>query len=256
MKSYRLMTNLEMENSLEYWWPIVKKLGIEAPKTKIVPLTQNQIDSLANEKMPLRVVNKIERAAESFGVPFFLRTDQCSAKHSWNQSCYVSSISNLPRHIFEIIQYHLMADLFGIPFHSFVVREFIPLETIFTAFVGNMPVAKERRYFVKNGELQCHHEYWIEGAVRQGMTRSDIPEREWLPKVITMNTEDEAEIDELTEIAIKVSEAIKGYWSVDFAKTKDGRWLLIDMARGELSYHKPDCQFAGSLDEHERRENL
>lgn len=249
MESYRPMSELEIATSLESWWPVIKKLGINAPKTKIVPLTKNQIIALANERVPIRVVNKVKRAAESFGTPFFLRTDLSSGKHSWKESCYVASMSRLDRHIYEIVQYHLLADIFGIPFHSFVVREYIPLETAFTAFEGDMPVAKERRYFIKGGEVQCHHEYWVEGAIQQGMQGRGVPEKDWLPKIQALNYEDKAEVKELTEIATKVANVLNGYWSVDFAKTKDGRWLLIDMGHAEISYHKPDCPFVRRLDE-------
>lgn len=243
MESYRPMNELEIASSLESWWPIIKELGIDVPKTKIVPLTNDQIRTLANERVPPRVVKKIKRAAEEFGTPFFLRTDQSSAKHSWVSTCFVNSLNNLSKHIHEIVQFHMIADIFGIPFHSFVVREFIPLEAAFKAFDG-MPIAKERRYFIIGGKVQCHHEYWVEGAVKQGMAGKGVPEKEWFPKMEALNHEDEAEVEELTSIATMVAQKVKGYWSVDFAKAKDGRWLLIDMARGELSYHKPDCSFA------------
>jgi hypothetical protein len=32
-----------------------------------------------------------------------------------------------------------------------------------------------------------------------------------------------------------------GYWSVDFARTRAGRWVLIDAARGEVSWHPDGC---------------
>lgn len=34
-----------------------------------------------------------------------------------------------------------------------------------------------------------------------------------------------------------------GYWSIDFCKAKDGRWILIDMATGERTWHKEDCEY-------------
>jgi hypothetical protein len=36
---------------------------------------------------------------------------------------------------------------------------------------------------------------------------------------------------------------LDGWWSVAFAKTKDGRWILIDMAEGEMSFHDLECEY-------------
>lgn len=38
-------------------------------------------------------------------------------------------------------------------------------------------------------------------------------------------------------LAEKVAKRFEGYWSVDFARLRDGRWVLIDMALGEVSWH-------------------
>ena len=244
MESYRPMNELEQKSSMHFWWPVIQKLGIDAPKTKEVPLAKHEIFALASERIPKTVVRKIEATAKEFGTPFFLRTDLSSGKHSWVKTYFVNSIGNLDRHIYEIISHHLLADIFGIPFSSFFVREYIPLESYFTAFWGDMPVAKERRYFIKDSKVQCHHEYWVEGAVREGMERKGIPESDWLPKLRNLNREEAKEVEELSNIAAKVGRHFDGYWSVDFAKAKDGRWLLIDMGKGEISYHKPDCEFA------------
>ena len=37
---------------------------------------------------------------------------------------------------------------------------------------------------------------------------------------------------------------MKGYWSVDYWKAKDGRWILIDMAEGEKSWHPSKCKYS------------
>jgi len=55
-----------------------------------------------------------------------------------------------------------------------------------------------------------------------------------------LNTETEEEVKLLTSYAKMVAEQFKGYWSIDFCKAKDGRWILIDMATGQKSWH-PDC---------------
>lgn len=235
---------LMSESSLLVWWPVVERLGIPAPKTVIVRLTEQELADLQNELLDDTVVERVRKASLQFGVPFFLRTDQASGKHDWKTSCFVSDLNQLWKNVYGVLCFNLVADMpFGLPFRCFVVREYIPLEAMFTAFAGEMPVAKERRYFLRQGKVECHHEYWVEGAVRQGMENSPIPESEWLPLWRILNTEDEEEVKTLTEIAERVGRNLGGYWSVDFAKAKDGRWLLIDMGRGELSYHKEGCPY-------------
>jgi hypothetical protein len=234
-------SQLEKESSLEYWWPVVVELKIPAPKTTIVHLSKRELTALHSEKIPKSVVRKVKKAAEQYGYPFFLRTDCASGKHSWKESCYVPKDDELWTHVYEVVVFNLTADIFGLPFRCLVVREYIPLEAKFTAFWGEMPVAKERRYFVRDGKVECHHEYWVEGAIRQGMQGRDIPESEWLPQWQDLNRQDDDEITLLTGYTKAIGKELAGYWSVDFAKAQDGRWLLIDMGRGEISYHKEDC---------------
>jgi hypothetical protein len=39
-----------------------------------------------------------------------------------------------------------------------------------------------------------------------------------------------------------IAEVLDGYWSVDFACDTAGKWHMIDMARGEISWHPPNCE--------------
>ena len=49
--------------------------------------------------------------------------------------------------------------------------------------------------------------------------------------------------EELQDKAKKVGEEFdEGYWSLDFALTKDGDWYAIDMALGGASYHPPGVE--------------
>jgi hypothetical protein len=59
-----------------------------------------------------------------------------------------------------------------------------------------------------------------------------------------MITETEEEVELLSDYAQTIADAVDGYWSVDFCKAKDGRWIFIDMAVGEDSWH-PECAERG-----------
>jgi hypothetical protein len=235
---------LEEETSLEYWHKHVIELGIPSPKTIIISLTQTELEAAHNEQLLPTVTTKIRTAADTIGYPFFLRTDLSSGKHKWESSCYVVDPDKIDSHAYEVIVYNLLAGIYGLPFRSLVVREFVPLEGgKFTAFLGNFPVTKERRFFVRDGVVECHHEYWVEGAILQGMECKLMPEAVWRPLLEEVNSIDEHEVELLSEYARKIGSTLGGYWSVDFAKTADGQWLLIDMGRGEISYHKEGCEY-------------
>ena len=123
--------------------------------------------------------------------------------------------------------------------NGLVFREFLSLVTKFTAFRGEFPVNKERRYFIKDGKIQCHHPYWPVDAI-------EMPDNENYKTLLKeLNQEEEQEIKLLSKYSLKVRDALKihDYWSIDFACGSNGIWYLIDIAIGENSFHWLDCEF-------------
>jgi hypothetical protein len=216
------------------WYPKIKNLPIPQPKTEWLILNEKELESLINENVPDVLVKRVKPLCDKMGYPCFLRTDLASGKHDWKKSCFVDKPDELWSHIFEVVSFNLMADIVGLDFKALVVREFILMDSKFTAFYGDMPVNPERRYFIKDGKVVCHHPYWIEEAIADSKDPS-IPN--WREVAKELNTETAEEIDLLTGYANIVAQQIRGYWSVDFCKAKDGRWILIDMASGEKSWH-------------------
>jgi hypothetical protein len=45
-------------------------------------------------------LEELMAAAKEMGEPFFLRTDHTSAKHSWEETCFVKSTSDLMQHVY------------------------------------------------------------------------------------------------------------------------------------------------------------
>ena len=223
--------------SMLYWYPKIKYLQIPQPKTEIYRLTKKELKILNKEQFPETLIENIEPIISKFSYPFFVRTDFASGKHGWENTCFIKNKKKLSRNIFEVVIENLIADLFGLPFEALVFREYIPLDAGFKAFYGNMPVAKERRYFLKNKLIQCHHPYWPKDAIR-------TPNNEnWENILEKQNNETEKEIELLSEYCLLVAERFEGYWSVDFAYGQDGKWYLIDMAEGEHSFHWLECNF-------------
>lgn len=233
-----------------YWWPLVKDLNIPTPETVMIELdmgrwetfgiTEDDEESIAAWE---KVYPAILAATEKLGVPAFLRTDHTSAKFRWDETCYLEYTDSLDEYIKALVDFSEMADLIGLPVNAIAVREFIEMETGFHAFSGNMPVNPERRYFVNDGAVICHHPYWIEDAVAEGRAEDSEYSQtcDWRERLAQMNTETPDEIELLTDYATSIGSVVDGYWSVDFCKAADGRWIFIDMATGDASWH-PECE--------------
>jgi hypothetical protein len=213
-------------SSLAYWFPLVSNLGIPVPKTVVVP-------SVWEELLSPEFIAKLDAEAQKLGYPVFMRTDLSSGKHDWKNTCFVSDPTVLGSNLVFLDEYNRIGK-FG--YTSIVLREFLQLETRFVSFPGDMPINKERRYFIRDGRVVCHHPYWPQEAFYENTlfihgTNLDL-----------LNHEDNHEVTLLTGYAEKVAAVLSGYWSVDFAKTKSGEWYLIDMAVGEHSYHWKPCE--------------
>jgi hypothetical protein len=210
------------KNSMRYWLNEISTLGLPVPATIIVGLD----DEIG-----------FDRAVDSMGFPFFLRTDLCSGKHDWKGSCFVTDRHNLQQHKDKVLESNVRWQMLGIEPSAFIIREFLQLETLFTAFSGNMPINKERRYFVRDGNVVCSHPYWPASAFNNHPARM-ANDPAWEEKLSILNKRDETE-NCLTGYAEKVGRKLGGYWSIDFAKDRFGKWWLLDMALGDNSYHYP-----------------
>jgi hypothetical protein len=128
-----------------------------------------------------------------------------------------------------------MVDIIGLNYNALVFREFLRLESSFMAFDG-FPVNKERRYYIRNEDVQCHHPYWPEASILRPTAK------DWKKRLEVLNTDSKTDLLILDSMALDLATVLKGYWSVDFAKAKDGKWYFIDCALGDASYHSPLCK--------------
>lgn len=242
---------LERQSSLVYWWPVVEGLGIPVPRTVVLDFGHELLMEFLEPRPAVRpvlrsVVDAVFGAARSLGYPdraVFLRTDQASGKHEYEHTCRVGPEGNdeveacrkLTSHIVRVLEANELAGVMGLPYRAIVVREFLPLAEGFRAFWGGLPIGWERRYFVRDGRVVCHHPYWTEDAIHS----PSVPD--WRERLHLASHEPEDEVAKLSGYAERVGRELDGYWSVDFARAVDGTWYLIDMARGELSWHPEGC---------------
>lgn len=229
------------KNSLLYWGPKLVGLQLHVPRTEWVEIPHEVLRRYMDDQKALDTYReKIISTAAKIGYPLFLRTDQASGKHNWKESCFIPDEESLFSHIYRVVEFNFIADILGLPCEALVFREYIPLEAAFTAF-DEMPIAKEYRFFIRNRRVQCFHPYWPEGAVAESWT--PLPDN-WRKLLHLQNNMTGQDLALLTAYAHRVTKRFNGYWSIDFAHAHDGRWLLIDMALGEQSFHSQPCKFA------------
>lgn len=226
------------KTSLLYWLPFVKESGVPYPETSMIKIPEGELIYKGNSILPPsdNFFEEIKIIAKQLGYPIFMRTDHCSAKHYYSKTCYVQSEENLKRNIHDLIEFHHCADLMGIPYTHLVFRKFMKVLHFFKAFDG-LPIGRERRYFVENGKVLCHHPYWPEYAMR--FYHGSFQPKNWKNLLKILNKETDQEVELLTNYAEEVSQLIEGSWSIDFCMAENTKWFLIDMAESKISWH-PD----------------
>jgi hypothetical protein len=218
------------KNSMNFWYPLIKDLPIPQPRTVFYHIPKEDLYNCYRKGAIALNMPRVLLEAYKVGFPLFLRTDQASNKHFWNKAAFVRYDLDLFPCVDSTIEFNVCAGVIGLGFTSLVFREYIPMDSGYTAFYGEMPVNPERRYLIKDGKVVAHFPYWIKDAIENPSNP------DWEKISDQMNIETPHEIRLLTGYASLVAGVLEGYWSVDFCKAKDGRWILIDLALGEQSY--------------------
>jgi hypothetical protein len=148
------------KTALSYWFPKLVEAGIPVPRTKIIHMPEKAQKVIwemfdgneSNRGDALEFAAELTTAGAEMGMPFFLRTDHTSAKHGWEDTCFVKSIETTMSHVYNIVEFSEMASIIGLPFDTWAVREFLPTIPVGVCpRYGNMPVCREFRYFVEDG---------------------------------------------------------------------------------------------------------
>lgn len=256
-------------NRLCKWFPTVEKLNIPHPRTTLVPFktalgiwllsgeTHKRIEK-EDAKMHSFLMNEwqtrleeIKAAARGYGYPVFIRTDEASGKHDWIRTCHVPDEASVPQHLYNIIEDNATADVLGLEYCHFAVREYMEPNHDFTAYRG-MPVGLEYRLFARDGKYECGHPYWFPAALERGHHDPPLPQ-DWKHQMERMYDNSNYHLQRggtLATWAEKVTRELGGYWSVDFLSVPSrpgspfSKWILTDMALGDASYHLLPCPMA------------
>jgi hypothetical protein len=236
------------KTSLSYWFPLIEAAGLSVPKTRILKMpkeSQKIIWDLFDGKSNLgnapdrAFYEELTNAIIECGIPAFLRTNQTSAKHFWEKTCFVKDTSQIRQHVCQIVEFSECADFMGLAWDTWVVREFLPIIPYGRCVsYGNMPVNKEFRFFVDEGKYRCHHPYWPLSALQDGGWECDADETTAYADLCSLGMD---EFEMLKAMAERAGSACGGSWSIDLLETERG-WFLTDMAEAHKSYHCKGCE--------------
>ncbi|GAF78142.1 unnamed protein product [marine sediment metagenome] len=245
-------------NCITQWFPTLLNLGINVPETRIFHANKASRmymmklawgEEAEEPKCYRELIDAISGAVKELGSPAFLRSGVTSAKHSYAESCYLrdSDARTIEERVLQIVEFSESVDMIGLPTDVWVVRKFIEGEYDFTAF-AHMPVAREFRFFARDGAFLCHHPYWPPDSIIRPMDiDKDITplSREEMSRRLehTQRPLQDDEFAHLKAKTVSVTHELMGAWSVDWMYDKENkRWVLIDMALMEMSFHWAGCK--------------
>lgn len=229
------------KNCISHWFPLLEQAGLPVPTTRILRMggaAQKDIWSTFDGKPTggafQEFIALLTSASESFSSPFFLRSGETAAKHGWKDTCFVEDNRTLASHVLAIAEFCACADVLGLPFHTWAIREFLSTPHAFRAFSGGMPVTEEWRVFVEGNRISCIHPYWPEGAIEG----ADVPD--WKERLRQIYAD--GENNEIRSLAINAGLALgPPAWSVDVLKTERG-YYVTDVALASMSWHWDECE--------------
>jgi hypothetical protein len=140
--------------------------------------------------------------------PFVLKDHVKSAKHRWEDACFVPK--NSGRDSFERIAKNLIREQGKVFFRGLVVKEYVPLRTLGES-PWEYPMCEEYRLFFWERELliASHYHRRRDNAV------------DWTP---------------FLELAKRFEAP---FFTMDVAQTEAGSWIVVDMGAGECSALPP-----------------
>lgn len=236
-------------NCISHWHPKLVAAGVPTPRTiicRIEPSISQETGAwLVGEGTPtqqsMQLVSDIESACASLGpAPWFLRSGHFSGKHYWLETCCLPNCEpySVEAHIQAIVEVGECASMIGFPWNVWAVREMIPMRADdcagFAARFGGMPVRREYRAFVRDGEVLCVHPYWPADAFGKSRSAEFDAELARISSVLDFH-------GPVIALAEKAGAALGGEWSVDMLRDAVGNWMVTDCAVANESFHWPGC---------------
>jgi hypothetical protein len=168
----------------------------------------------ALEGLTPRTYANLEDVPENGG-PFVLKGETNSRRNLWHTHMFAQD----KRAAIQVAG-RLMDDTM-IGQQKIYVRDYIPLDSFMTGLDG-VPVAREFRFFVLDGHILTGGFYWTSHSDTLTDMGIEIPKP------------DEVPLSFLAKVIDAVGANVR-FYAMDVAKTKDGRWIVIELNDGQMA---------------------
>jgi hypothetical protein len=139
--------------------------------------------------------------------------------------------------IMELLAQHVMMH---IPTgENLWLRELLDVDYCYYA---NQSLVPEVRVFIRDGEIACYHPR-LEGFEKHEQHRNAAED------YIKSGWDSSHHEHTVKEYAQKVAETMRGWWSVDFIRDRQGEWWCTDMALDAVYWREDENHWSG-ISEH------
>ncbi len=155
-------------------------------------------------------IDEVMVALQPFGdAPVIVKDFVKSRKHEWNEACYIPSASNrqaVERVVTRFLQ--LQGEELN---EGLVFREFVDFEPLASHSKSGMPLTKEFRLFILDGQIILSAPYWEEGDYH----KENFPPANAFSSIIQ-----------------KIQSR---FFTMDVAKMRDETWSIVELGDGQVA---------------------
>ena len=131
-----------------------------------------------------------------------------SQKHYWEEACFIPNAADKEK-VNSVVNKFIELQANDLN-EGLVFREYVELEELTSHSESGMPLTKEFRAFIKNGQIMTVFKYWDEGDYQ------DV----------------EPIVDEFKGLIPKIK---SNFFTMDIAKKKDGNWIIVELGDGQVA---------------------
>jgi hypothetical protein len=147
--------------------------------------------------------------------PFVLKGATNSKKFQWKTHMYAEDRREACEVYARLCEDGLISE------QRIYIRKYVPLFTYFPDVIG-LPVTKEFRFFVYDGEILCGGYYWsshVDTLLESGI---ELPKVEEVPRAF------------LEKVTGRIGRKVM-FYALDVAQTLSGDWIVIELNDGQMS---------------------
>lgn len=142
------------------------------------------------------------------GQPVIIKDFVKSQKHYWEEACFIPNSNDFHKADSVLDRFlELQGDDLN---EGIAIRKFIELEPLTEHSKSKMPLTKEFRLFILNGQIIQSMNYWDEGDYKGVIADTDF----------------------LEDIIPNIDSA---FFTIDIAKKIDSKWTIIEIGDGQVS---------------------